>query len=166
MADPSTQTTPITGSGDPPPSASAAATSVTDPATAAQTSATASTPPPAAKFDIPEMIQKTYPDLVELILQTESMNDEERQYWFHMIPIMTGEQVKKLRTILVNERDQLKKLDKEYESELIQMNEKHTNAWKAEEVREKRETMKKAESQSEQEEKQAEEILLKKLNQV
>ena len=49
-----------------------------------------------SKFDIPETVKQQYPDLIPLILQTESMTDDERQYWFQILPIMTDEQVKKL----------------------------------------------------------------------
>ena len=62
---------------------------------------------PATKFEIPETVRAQYPDLVPLILETESMNDDERRYWFQILPIMTPEQVLKLRDILANEKKQL-----------------------------------------------------------
>jgi len=37
-----------------------------------------------AKFEIPETVKQQFPDLVPLIIQTESMNDDERQYWFQI----------------------------------------------------------------------------------
>ncbi|MCF7836405.1 hypothetical protein K9N08_01310 [Candidatus Gracilibacteria bacterium] len=74
------------------------------------------------KFGIDEAFVKKNPALVELILKTESMKDEERKYWFQLLPIMSEEQVKKLANILQNERDQLEELDKKYENEVAKLN--------------------------------------------
>lgn len=121
---------------------------------------------PISKFDIPELVKQQYPDLIPLILQTESMNDDERQYWFQILPIMTDEQVKKLRDILVNEKKQLTELDKQYQSELKNINDKHVAEWKAFEAKEKREKLQAAEKKAESVEKTSEEELLKKLQQL
>lgn len=99
-----------------------------------------------SKFDIPDAVRTQYPELIPLILQTESMNDDERQYWFQILPIMTEEQVGKLREILGNEKKQLEALDKEYNQELKQINEKHVAEWKEFETKEKREKLKAAEA--------------------
>lgn len=124
-----------------------------------QTGATATTQP-----RIPEAIAKKYPDLESLILATESMSAEEREYWFQIMPIMTDEQIQKLLNILIHEKEQLAKLDKEYEGELSKLNEKHLLEWKDQEVRAQREQRKKQESKQEQEEQQAEAALLQQLN--
>lgn len=116
------------------------------------------------KFEIPDMVRKTYPDLVPLILETESMNDDERQYWFQILPIMTDEQVKKLREILVNEKDQLAEIDKQYNREVKQINEKHVTEWKDFERQDKRVQLQSAEKKVEQQEKTEEEALLSQLN--
>lgn len=115
------------------------------------------------KFEIPETVRNQYPDLIPLILGTESMNDDERQYWFQILPIMTDEQIGKLREILTNEKSQLTQLDKEYEAELKQINQKHVTEWKAFEAREKRTKREAAEKGAEKTEKEKEEELLKKL---
>lgn len=130
--------------------------------------ATSSTDPndPAQKFEIPETVRKQYPDLIPLILATESMNDEERQYWFQILPIMTDDQVSKLKEILLNEKQQLASLDKEYEQELKRINSKHVSEWKAYEAKEKREKLKKVEGESKQAEQQEGEDLLKKLQEL
>lgn len=64
--------------------------------------------PPAAKQDFPE--------LVELIVHSESMNDEERQYWLNILPVMTPEQRKSLEEILLNEKRQLAAIDAKYKT--------------------------------------------------
>lgn len=116
-----------------------------------------------AKFDIPETVKQQYPDLIPLILRTESMTDDERQYWFQILPIMTDEQVKKLREILDNEKKQLENLDKKYDKEVKKINDKHVIEWKAAQAKEKRQKLQATEGEAEKTEKEKEEELLKKL---
>jgi len=70
----------------------------------------------------PELTQK-FPDVIELIQKSESMNDEERQYWIDIMPIMTPEQLQQLRGILQNERDQLAAIDAKYATEIAKIGE-------------------------------------------
>ncbi|NOS68224.1 MAG: hypothetical protein HOO67_07780, partial [Candidatus Peribacteraceae bacterium] len=56
--------------------------------------------------------------LIALIKASESMNDEERQYWINILPIMTPEQIQNLRDILENERKQLAAIDAKYQTEI------------------------------------------------
>lgn len=117
-----------------------------------------------SKSRIPAAVAQKYPDLEKLIVETESMTDEERDYWFQILPIMTDEQIQKLVGILIHEKEQLAKLDEEYESELAKLNEKHLLEWKDQETKEKREKLKSAESSAEAEEKAAEAALLAQLD--
>ncbi len=55
-----------------------------------------------------------------MILRSESMNDEERQYWVDILSVMTPDQTSQLRTILVNERDQLAAIDAKYAKDVAQ----------------------------------------------
>jgi Spy/CpxP family protein refolding chaperone len=73
------------------------------------------TPP---SLQIPPEVQAQFGELIELIKGSESMNDEERQYWVNILPIMTPEQIQNLRDILDNERSQLAAIDNKYQSEL------------------------------------------------
>lgn len=118
------------------------------------------------KNRIPDYIRAKYPNLEELINSTESMTKEEREYWFQILPIMTDQQIDKLQGILVHEKEQLSKLDKQYEAELSKLNEKHIMEWKEQERREQRETLLAQEKQVEAEEKAAEEDILSQLNTV
>lgn len=123
-------------------------------------------PKGSSKFHIPSVVQKKYPKLIKLILETESMDDEEREYWFQILPIMTNDQVDKFRDILISEKEQLAKLDAEYEEELKKINEKHLSEWQEFEAKQKREEIEKAEKKEEMEEKDIEEELLKKLQEL
>ncbi len=120
----------------------------------------------AKKFNISQEVLDKHPKLIQLIVETESMTDAERTYWFQILPIMTEEQVEKLRGILIKEKEQLAKLDSEYEKELKRINDKHILEWKEQETRKKREERQKAENAVEAEESKAEEDILSKLNEV
>lgn len=120
----------------------------------------------AKKYTIPESVKSQFPDLVALLIKTESMNDEERDYWFQVLPIMNEDQIIKLRTILVNEREQLKKIDTEYDAEMKKLNDVHKNEWNAFEEQQKRIALREAEASHEEQEQQKEEDLLKKLQDI
>lgn len=120
----------------------------------------------ASQFHIPQVVKQKYPQLIPLILNTESMDDEEREYWFQILPIMTEDQVHKLLEILVNEKQQLAKLDAEYEEELAKINEKHLNEWQAFENQQQRAELAQKEEAYEEEEQSLEEQLLNKLDQL
>jgi hypothetical protein len=94
------------------------------------------------------------------------MNDEERDYWFQVLPIMNEDQIIKLRTILVNEREQLKKIDTEYDSEMKKLNDVHKNEWNAFEEQQKRAVLKQAEASHEVQEQTKEDDLLKRLQDI
>ncbi len=123
-------------------------------------------PNPKKKFSMPENVRKNFPDLAQLIEETESMNDDEREYWFQILPIMTDDQISKFRDILLNEKKQLQKLDKEYEAKLDKLNEKHMIEWKEFEAKEKREAIETAESEAEVKEKAKEAELLERLAEI
>ena len=65
-------------------------------------------------FKIPDALLKKDPELVSLIIQSESMNDDERQYWFNLWEVMNHEQREKLKDILIRERKKLAEIDKKY----------------------------------------------------
>lgn len=121
---------------------------------------------PSLKYTVPALVKEKFPDLIQLIKETESMNAEEREYWYQILPIMTEDQIKKFRDILVNEKEQLGRLDKEYETELQKLNEKHLVEWKEFETKEKRKALTAAEQADQQKEKAEEEALLQRLSQI
>lgn len=55
------------------------------------------------KFAIPRIVKEQHVELVCLIVASTSMNDEEREYWFQIIPIMTESQRAELTRILRKE---------------------------------------------------------------
>ena len=71
----------------------------------------------ASNLTISDDVRQKFPDLIDLIVKSESMNDEERQYWINILPIMTPEQTQNLRDILDNEKKQLADIDEKYSSQ-------------------------------------------------
>jgi hypothetical protein len=118
-----------------------------------------------AKYIVPTIVREKFPDLVKLIYETESMNEEEREYWLQIMPIMSEEQIVKFREILINERDQLAKLDKEYNQEMSKIDNK-TPAQPLDEAKRLEDSakIKAAEAAQQASEKSKEESLLGELN--
>jgi molecular chaperone GrpE (heat shock protein) len=135
-------------------------------ATGTSASSAKKTQPLESKFHIPQAVKTENPELIPLILNTESMDDEEREYWFQILPIMTPEQIAKFKNILVTEKQQLAKLDEEYETELAKINEKHLQEWQEFESKQERTTRQQQEQAQEAQESSTEEDLLKKLQEL
>jgi len=115
-------------------------------------------------YIIPKILREIFPDLIKLIFETESMDEDEREYWLQILPIMTEEQIKKFREILVNEKDQLKKLDQDYNTEISKIDQSHKTALNDEDIKRRRAELQAKEKAAQESESKQEEDLLKKLN--
>jgi len=67
-----------------------------------------------ADFRIPQKLTDNDQALIELVMKSESMKDEERQYWFNLYEVMNTAQIDKLRDILTRERAKLAEIDAKY----------------------------------------------------
>lgn len=65
---------------------------------------------------IPEETQAKYPELVEGIKGSKSMDNKERNYWLQVLPVMTEDQVNELRDILSTEKRKLAEIEAKYAS--------------------------------------------------
>jgi hypothetical protein len=65
-------------------------------------------------FEVPQSLIASDTQLIDLIMRSESMKDSERQYWFNLTEVMNGDQVEKLRGILVRERTKLAEIESKY----------------------------------------------------
>lgn len=110
-------------------------------------------------FQILDEVQAQYPELIKLILNTESMDNNEKQYWFDIIPSMTDEQIDRLFDILETERRKLEELEVKYQEEIKNLNEKHLIEWQEFQTKESREKIKKAEESDEDNQTSADEVL-------
>ncbi|MFH1012339.1 MAG: hypothetical protein V1760_01185 [Candidatus Peregrinibacteria bacterium] len=114
-----------------------------------------------SKLNIPEETRKQFPDLAPLIEQSSSMNDEERQYWIDVLPIMTEDQLDNLRDILGTEKKQIAEADKTYAKGVQKEADKVKMAFDEGAYRAKKQARVQAEQQHEEDEKKHEDQLLK-----
>ncbi|MDD4318817.1 MAG: hypothetical protein PHW10_00610 [Candidatus Peribacteraceae bacterium] len=114
-------------------------------------------------LSVPADVAKTFGPLVALIGESESMNDEERQYWINILPVMTPDQVRNLQDILENERKQLRAIDEKYAKELENVQDTEFLRTAEQERQKKRETRTAAESTHKREEEQKTEDLLRQI---
>ncbi len=114
-------------------------------------------------FQVSDEIQAKYPELIKLIIATESMDDDERQYWFDIMPSMTDEQIDRLYDILETEKKKLEDLEVKYQKEIKSLNEKHLIEWQEVQIKEGKKKV--AEAKKNEQEEDPDEIL-KMLNDV
>lgn len=115
------------------------------------------------KYIIPDRVLRDFPDLVELIKQTEAMNLEEKNYWFKIMPLMNSEQIANLRGILVKEREQIDTINAKYDQDLEEINDKHQTEITAIEIQKRREQLQQKEKADASAENAEENALLEEL---
>ena len=77
--------------------------------------------PTATSITVPASTKERFPELVSLILASESMDDEERQYWISILPVMEPQQIENLADILRDEQEELAAIDKKYANDIEQI---------------------------------------------
>jgi len=97
-------------------------------------------------FYISDEIQSQYSELIKMVLATESMDDDERQYWFDIMPSMTDSQIDRLFNILDTERKKLEELELKYQKEIKSLNEKHLIEWQEFQMKDSKKKIKEEEA--------------------
>ncbi len=97
-------------------------------------------------FYISDEMHTKYPELIKLILNTESMDDDERQYWFDIMPSMTDSQIDRLYNILETEKKKLEDLEVKYQKEIKALNEKHLIEWQEFQMKKAKDKVKQAQA--------------------
>ena len=110
-------------------------------------------------FYIEDEVQTKYPELIKLILHTESMDDDERQYWFDIMPSMTDSQIDRLYNILETEKQKLEELELKYQKEIKSLNEKHLIEWQEFQAKKAKEKMAEVKKNEKAEEKDPDDVL-------
>ena len=82
-------------------------------------------------FTILEVLQVRFPELIDLILNSESIDNAQKQYWLDILPSMTNEQIDRLFNILMTEKIEIEKLDLQFQEDVKALNEKHLIQWQA-----------------------------------
>ena len=114
-------------------------------------------------LQIPNEVKEQFPDLVKLINGSSSMDNEERQYWVDVLPIMSEDQIKNLRDILDNENAQIEEVNQAYAKGMGQAVQKATITFDEVVYKEKKQVRLEAERLHEEEEAMQEEAVLKEL---
>lgn len=117
----------------------------------------------ASTLKITQDVRSKFPKVIGMIEKSQSMNDEERQYWIDVLPIMSQAQIDNLKNILENEKNEIEAAEKEYEDAM--QNESGNAMARFDEIKylEKKRARQEAERLQEMEEKTNEEDLLKEL---
>jgi len=69
------------------------------------------------------------------VINTEAMDNDEKQYWFDIMPSMLDEQVDRLYDILEIERVKLADLDTKYQEQIRLINQNHLTEWQEEKIK-------------------------------
>jgi hypothetical protein len=65
-------------------------------------------------------------ELIELLLKSKSIDKiDEKQNWLNLMPMMTEEQILKLKDILVREKQKLDEIEKKYEDKKTEIKRKY-----------------------------------------
>ncbi len=112
---------------------------------------------------ISDEVQQKFGPILELIKGSESMNDEERQYWINILPIMTPEQLKNLEDILGSEKKQLAAIDAKYSKETAQAADPASVADIEQKIRSRTEKRRQSEQENTTKEQTAEDEILAKI---
>lgn len=70
-------------------------------------------------------IQVRFPELIELLKNSESIKGEQKQYWLDILPSMTNQQIDRLFNILLTEKQEIERLDLAFQEEVRRLNEQH-----------------------------------------
>ncbi len=110
-------------------------------------------------LNLPAETQAKFGELIAMIQQSPSMNQEERQYWVDVLPIMTEAQVQNLRDILNNEKKQLAAAQEQFGGAAKKLRADFDSF----EYKEKKRLLKEAEKSAEEAEKKEEEEALNRI---
>ena len=115
----------------------------------------------AVNFDIDEEFIVWDPELIQLVLESKALDtEEEKQNWFNLLPLMTEEQIAKLKAILVKEKKKIEEIEKKYNEKRRELRKKYLLKWQKLGYLEKVQKIKQEEEETrEKEEKDAESLL-------
>ena len=91
------------------------------------------------------------------------MNNEERQYWINILPIMTPEQLKNLEDILANEKKQLSAIDEKYSKDVAGVGDEKVIAQMEQNIKQKRKKREDQEKRHQEQESQSGDALLEQI---
>ena len=117
-----------------------------------------------AQYNISDFVLKKYPDLVELLKASQSIEHDEKLYWFKALETMDEDQVGSLRQILEEEVKQLQEVDNNYNQQAQEKIDTAASEISEEEKREQEKIRKDKEMQSREQDQEKQDELLSLLN--
>lgn len=84
---------------------------------------------PTNRFIADVDVVAKYPALCTLVIGSETMDDNEKQYWLDIMPSMNSTQIDRLFYILDTEKIKLAELEARYQEEIRKLNEDHLKDW-------------------------------------
>ncbi|USN55961.1 MAG: hypothetical protein H6765_05385 [Candidatus Peribacteria bacterium] len=82
------------------------------------------------QYSVDQKYVDQIPDVIVLILESKSIEDpKEKQNRFNLLPLMTDEQIDKLRGILSREKEKLAEIEQRYEAKKQAIKEKYMTQW-------------------------------------
>lgn len=87
---------------------------------------------PTADFVVDPHVQEKYPEIITMLKGSESINSDEKKYWFDALKTMNDSQVEDLRSILSDEKKGLESIDSKEAEQKKQEEEKRVAEEKAE----------------------------------
>ncbi len=107
------------------------------------------------------VISEKYSDIISMLKKSQSINEEEKEYWVTSLDVMSDDQIQSLRDILEQEIKDRQNLVKDSVSESEQEMVEKMNAEKLAEIQKRKKQRVQDEIVSEQDETSQEENLLK-----
>ena len=116
-------------------------------------------------FNIPDETRKKFKKYIDLIIKSATIESkDQKQYWIDALPTMTSEQLDNLLVILNEEKQELEKIENEYNENINKARQKAVTEINQEEIIAKKQAIKMAELADQEKEEKLEEDLLKQLN--
>lgn len=96
-------------------------------------------------YNFLDEIALRFPELVELLKNSQAINPEQKQYWLDIIPSMTNSQIDRLFNILITEKQEIERLDLAFQEEVKRLNEQHYLEYQALQAKKAKEKIAEAE---------------------
>lgn len=107
----------------------------------------------AANYDIPDSMLEENADLVVLVLESKSINEQkEKQSRFDLYSLMNQDQIDKLRDILTREKQKLAEIEAKYQAKQDEIKRKYEETYASGAYQQQQDKIRDSESASRQQE--------------
>lgn len=118
----------------------------------------------ALDYDIPNDMLESNGDLVTLVLESKSINEQkEKQSWFDLYSLMNQEQIDKLRDILTREKEKLAEIEAKYQAKQDEIKRRYEETYASGAYQQQQDKIKESEQSARQQEEVEADALLDQL---